>query len=132
MRKIVDCERGKRTSLFLVSFSQISVLLLAVNLSIYLHPIKTKDFGQALHMNSVPWSGQDRFGSDRFGSVICIITGKSPFQELYLAYQIIPKNGIIIACTVTVQLPMHVLHDTCHGRAPSGNDQLPKVVLHNY
>jgi hypothetical protein len=27
---------------------------------------------------------------------------------------------------------MRVLHGMCHGRAPSGNDQLPKVVLHNY
>ena len=42
------------------------------------------------------------------------------------------KYCIIIACTVTVQLPMRVLHGMCHGRAPSGNDQLPKVVLHNY
>ncbi len=34
--------------------------------------------------------------------------------------------------TVTVQLPMRVLHGMCYGRAPSGNDQLPKVGLHNY
>jgi hypothetical protein len=97
-------------------------------------------------MSYVSWSGSDRFGSGRFGSdrfgsgrfgsdrfsVICVIIGKSPYPGIIPSIPDYPKYRIIIACTVTVQLPMHVLHGMCYGRAPRGNDQLPKVVLHNY
>ncbi len=84
--------------------------------------------------------GSDRFGSDRFGSdlgsdrfsVICVIIGKSRYPGNIPSIPDYPRYRIIVACTVMVQLPMRVSHGMCHGRAPSGNDQLPKVVLHNY
>ncbi len=38
------------------------------------------------------------------------------------------KYGIIIACTVTVQLPMRVLHGVCYSYTSSGDDQSPNVV----
>ncbi len=58
-----------------------------------------------------------RTGSVRTDSLLYALLSVSLLtQEIYLAYQII----------------MRVLHGMCHGRAPSGNDQLPKVVLHNY
>jgi hypothetical protein len=101
-------------------------------------------------MSYVSWSGSDRFGPDRFGtdrfgsgrfgsdrfgsdrfSVILVIIGKSPYPGNIPSIPDYPKYRIIIACTVTVQLPMRVLHGMCHGRAPSGNDQLPTVVLYN-
>jgi hypothetical protein len=75
--------------------------------------------------------GSDRFGSDRF-SVLCVIIGKSPYPGNIPSIPDYPRYRIIVACTVMVQLPMRVSHGMCHGRAPSGNDQLPKVVLHNY
>ncbi len=107
-------------------------------------------------MKYVPWSDQDRFGSDRFltgsvltsdrfgsdlgsdrfgsdrFSVICVIIGKSPYPGNIPSIPDYPKYHIILACTVTVQLPMCVLHGMCHGRAHSGKEQLPKVVLKNY
>jgi hypothetical protein len=76
-------------------------------------------------------TGSVRFGLKRF-SVVCVIIGKSPYLGNVPSIPDYTKYRIIIACTVTVQPPMRVLHDMCHGRAPSGNDQLPKVVLHNY
>ncbi len=38
------------------------------------------------------------------------------------------KYCIIIACTVTVQLPMRVLHGVCYSYTSSGDDQSPNVV----
>ncbi len=38
------------------------------------------------------------------------------------------KYFIIIARTVTVQLPMHVLHGVCSGYTSGGDDQSPNVV----
>ena len=79
-------------------------------------------------------TGSTRTGSVRTDSLLyALLSVNLLIQEIYLAYQIIPSTDrIIIACTVTVQLPMCVLHGMCHGRAPNGNDQLPKVELHNY
>jgi hypothetical protein len=75
------------------------------------------------------WFGSDRIGSDRFGSdrfsviSLCVIIGKSPYPGNIPSIPDYTKYRIIIACTVTVQLPMRVSHGMCHGRAPSGNDQ---------
>jgi hypothetical protein len=38
------------------------------------------------------------------------------------------KYCIIIACTVTVQLPMRVLHGVCYSYTSGGDDQSPNVV----
>jgi hypothetical protein len=35
---------------------------------------------------------------------------------------------IIVACTVTVQLPMRVLHGVCYSYTSGGDDQSPNVV----
>jgi hypothetical protein len=34
----------------------------------------------------------------------------------------------VIACIVTVQLPMRVLHDVCYSYTSGGDDQSPNVV----
>ena len=96
-----------------------------------------------------PWSDQDRFGSDRFGSdrfgsdlgsdlgpdlgsdrfsVICVIIGKSPYPGNIPSIPDYTKYRIIIACTVTVQLPMRVLHGRCYSCTSGGDDQSPNVV----
>jgi hypothetical protein len=41
-----------------------------------------------------------------------------------------PKYCIIIACTVTVQLPMRVLHGKCYSYTSGGDDQSPNVVYY--
>ena len=73
----------------------------------------------------------DRFDSDRFGSnrfpVICII-GKSPYPGNIPSIPDYTKYRIIIACTVTVQLPMRVLHGRCYSCTSGGDDQSPNVV----
>ena len=40
------------------------------------------------------------------------------------------KYCIIIACTVTVQLPMRVLHGVCYSYTSGGDDQSPNVVYY--
>ena len=84
----------------------------------------------------------DRFGlnqilSDRFartGSVrtdslfICVIIGKSPYPGNIPSIPDCTKYRIIIACTVTVQLPMRVLHGRCYSCTSGGDDQSPNVV----
>ncbi len=103
-------------------------------------------------MNYTTWSDQDRFGSDRFGSVptsvqipvqisvrISVRTYSLLYallpvilliQEIYLAYQIIPS--IVSLYPYRNGTATHACLGMCYGRAPSGNGQLPKVVLHNY
>ena len=63
---------------------------------------------------------------------ICLITGSRSYRDDLPDALDYTKFSYHNICTVMVQLPMRVLHGMCYGRAPSGNDQLPKVVLHNY
>ena len=63
---------------------------------------------------------------------ICLITGSRSYQDDLPDTLDYTKFSYRNICTVTVQLPIRVSHGMCYGRAPSGNDQLPKVVLHNY
>ncbi len=104
-------------------------------------------------MSYVSWFGSDRFGSDRFGpdrfgsdrfgsdrfgsdrfSVICVIIGKSPYPGNIPSIPDYTKCRIIIACTVTVtvtiQLPMRVLHGMCYTCTSGGDDQSPNVVYY--
>ena len=41
------------------------------------------------------------------------------------------KYCIIITCTVTVLLPMRVLHSSCHCYTSGGDDQSPNVVYYS-
>ncbi len=80
--------------------------------------------------------GSDRFGSDQFGSdrfsVICVIIGKSPYPGNIPSIPDYTKYRIIIACTITVQLPMRVLHGMCYSCTSGGDDQSPNVVHYHW
>ncbi len=78
-------------------------------------------------MSYVSWFGSDRFGSDRF-SVICVIIGKFPYPGNIPSIPDYTKYHVIIACTVTVQLPMRVLDGMCYSCTSGGDDQSPNVV----
>jgi hypothetical protein len=60
--------------------------------------------------------------------VICIIISKSPSPYPGNIPSI--PDYIIIACTVTVQLPMRVLHGMCYSYTSGGGDQSPNVVYY--
>ncbi len=75
--------------------------------------------------------GSDRLGSDRF-SVICVIIGKSPYPGNIPSIPDYTKYRIVIACTVTVQLPMRVLHGMCYSCTSGGDDQSPNVVHYRW
>jgi hypothetical protein len=64
------------------------------------------------------------------GILLCLITGNLSHRngvpdtiDVSVLYHYI--------CTVTVQLPMHVLHSICYGYTYSGDDQLPNVAYRN-
>ncbi len=62
-------------------------------------------------------------------SVICLITWNlSSGEDIPNISDPITKYCIIIACTVTVQLPMRVLHGVCYSYTSGGDDQSPNVV----
>ncbi len=57
--------------------------------------------------------------------VICVITGTSSYPGNTPSILDYTKYCIIIACTVTVQLPMRVLHGMCYSYTSGGDDQSP-------
>ena len=73
-----------------------------------------------------------RYGTIRYDSIrydtICVIIGKSPYPGNIPSIPDCPKYCIIIAYTVTVLLPMRVLHGTCYSYTSGGDDQSPNVV----
>ena len=62
-------------------------------------------------------------------SVICLITGISPYPGNIPSIRDYPKYCIIIACAVTVQLPMRVLHGMCYSYTSGGDDHVDNTVV---
>ena len=65
--------------------------------------------------------------------VLCYMpyTGTHLYQTIYRAYQILPSTRIIIACTVTVQLPMRVLHGVRYSSTTGSDDQSLNEVCYS-
>jgi hypothetical protein len=61
-------------------------------------------------------------------SLMCLITGNLSCGEDIPSIPDYAKYYIIIACTVTVQLPIRVIHGVCYSYTSGGDDQPPNLV----
>jgi hypothetical protein len=62
--------------------------------------------------------------------VLCLITGNLSHRDDIPDILDIPSTSTVSLClyhSLTVQLPMHVLHSICYGYTYSGDDQSPNV-----
>jgi hypothetical protein len=81
--------------------------------------------GPELHLHLFPGKA---YSVIRYNMLyICLITGISPYPGNIPSIPDYTKYCIIIACTVTVQLPMRVLHGMCYSYTSGGDDQSPNV-----
>jgi hypothetical protein len=111
---------GKTRDLSFPSFKSLYyywLLIILIYLQEYLSNNKAiREFRHG-HMSYISWY-----------SVICLITGKSPYPGNLPSIPDYTKYCFIIACAVTVQLPMRVLHGICYSYTSGGDDQSPNVV----
>jgi hypothetical protein len=77
-----------------------------------------------MHLSYIYW----------YSVIICLIPVTSLVEKVYLTPNISDptKYCIIIACTVTVQLPMRVLQGVCYSYTSGGDDQSPNAVYYSW
>ncbi len=120
MKMVVMREGGKTRDLpfpKLKSLYYYWPLIILIYLQEYMSNHKQGKLARHGHMSYIPWY-----------SVLCLITGKSPYPGNTPSIPDYTKYCITMAYTVTVQPPMRFLHGVCYSYTFDGDDQSPNVV----
>ncbi len=84
---------------------------------------KQGNLGMHVHMRYISWYSV---------ILVCIITGNHSCGADLPSTSDYTKYCIIIACTVTIQLPVCALHGVCYSYTSGGDDQSPNVVYYGW